>query len=204
MSVLRYGDRALLVELDSPRDVPDFANAVVLQAHPAILSVVPAARTVLIEFDPRRVGVAELEGLIGDCTRQRAVTEPGPTPAVQIAVRYQGVDLAAVAAECGLSIESVIGRHLEAEYTVQFCGFSPGFGYLSGLDRALRLPRLASPRPDVPAGSVAIADEYTAIYPRSSPGGWRLIGHSDAVLFDLDRSPPALLVPGTRVRFVRQ
>ncbi len=94
----------------------------------------------------------------------------------------------------------MIRRHSAAEYTVQFCGFAPGFGYLSGLDPALRLPRLASPRPAVPAGSVAIAGEFTGVYPRSSPGGWLLLGHTDAVLFDLDRRPPALLRPGTAVR----
>jgi KipI family sensor histidine kinase inhibitor len=106
-----------------------------------------------------------------------------------------------VARQSGLPVAEVIRRHSSAHYTVQFCGFSPGFGYLSGLDPALRLPRLASPRPAVPAGSVAIAGEFTGIYPRSSPGGWLLLGRTETVLFDLHCSPPALLRPGTAVRF---
>jgi KipI family sensor histidine kinase inhibitor len=121
---------------------------------------------------------------------------------VELPVRYDGADLIPLAAELGCSPEALLQRHAAGEYTVAFCGFAPGFAYLSGLDPALHVPRLASPRTAVPAGSVAIAGEYTGVYPRSSPGGWRLLGRTDAVLWDLDREPPALLTPGTRVRFV--
>jgi KipI family sensor histidine kinase inhibitor len=121
---------------------------------------------------------------------------------VQLPVRYDGADLDPVARETGLTTEELIALHSGAEYTVRFCGFSPGFGYLTGLDRRLWLPRLATPRPAVPAGSVAIADEYTGVYPRSSPGGWRLLGSTDVPLFELDRQPPAVLAPGVRVRFI--
>jgi KipI family sensor histidine kinase inhibitor len=134
---------------------------------------------------------------------QRAVLVELAGASDVLPVRYDGADLDSVARECGLTVPEVIRRHCEPEYTVQFCGFAPGFGYLSGLDPALRLPRLASPRPAVPAGSVAIAGEFTGVYPRSSPGGWLLLGHTDAVLFDLDRQPPALLRPGVSVRLTR-
>ncbi|MDQ2836821.1 MAG: allophanate hydrolase subunit 1 [Actinomycetota bacterium] len=203
-TVMAYGDRALLVEFDEASSVIRFRDSVRLQGHRGIRSVVPAARTVLVEFDPALVERAELTALLRTCARAPAAPAAVTGEPTELAVYYDGADLAAVAEESGMSVESVIGRHISAEYTVQFCGFSPGFGYLTGLDPALRLPRLASPRAAVPAGSVAIADEYTGVYPRSSPGGWRLLGRTDANLFGLDRTPPALLTPGSRVRLVRQ
>ncbi|HVU92653.1 MAG TPA: allophanate hydrolase subunit 1, partial [Jatrophihabitans sp.] len=120
---------------------------------------------------------------------------------VELAVEYDGPDLAATAAELGLSPAELVRRHAAGEYVVAFCGFAPGFAYLTGLDPALHVPRLAEPRTRVPAGAVGIAGEFTGVYPRPSPGGWRLLGRTDAVLWDLDRTPPALLPPGTRVRF---
>ncbi len=102
----------------------------------------------------------------------------------------------------GLGVDEVIRRHQRAEYVVAFVGFAPGFGYLVGGDPALRVPRRSTPRTRVPAGSVALAGEFTGVYPREGPGGWQLIGRTEAVLWDLDRQPPALLAPGTRVRFV--
>jgi KipI family sensor histidine kinase inhibitor len=101
-----------------------------------------------------------------------------------------------------LSPSQLIDLHTGAEYTVRFCGFSPGFAYLDGLDPRLHVGRRASPRTAVPAGSVAIAGEFTGVYPRSSPGGWQLLGRTDAQLWEVTRDPPALLTPGTRVRFV--
>ena len=95
-----------------------------------------------------------------------------------------------------------MSRHSDATYRAAFCGFAPGFAYLTGLDPALQLPRRATPRTRVPAGSVAIAAGYSAVYPTTSPGGWHLVGHTDAVLFDADRDPPALIAPGTTVHFV--
>jgi len=200
--LLPYGQSAVLVELASPADVLPARNALVAQGHPAVLAVVPAARTVLVQIDPDALAMAELRAWIDECLRTAdagvaAADRPEP---VELAVRYDGADLDSVARRCGLSVAEVVRRHSTAEYTVQFCGFAPGFGYLSGLDPLLRLPRLASPRPLVPAGSVAIAGEFTGVYPRSSPGGWLLLGSTDAVLFDLDRDPPALLRPGTPVR----
>jgi KipI family sensor histidine kinase inhibitor len=204
-TLLPYGQSAVLVELAASGDVLPLRDALVGQRHPAVLAVVPAARTVLVEFRPGVAEVDELHSLIQRCLSQPASPPDArqPEPAVELAVRYDGADLESVARQCGMGVEEVIRRHCAADYTVQFCGFAPGFGYLSGLDPALRLPRLARPRPVVPAGSVAIAGEFTGVYPTSSPGGWLLLGRTDAALFDLDRQPPALLRPGAAVRLTR-
>ncbi len=117
-------------------------------------------------------------------------------------VRYDGPDLARVAELTGLDEAEVVERHTAGDYRSGFCGFVPGFAYLTGLVESLYVPRRDDPRTKVPAGSVALADEFTAVYPRDSPGGWQLIGHTDITLWDSDRDPPALLAPGTPVRFV--
>jgi KipI family sensor histidine kinase inhibitor len=126
----------------------------------------------------------------------------GDVPAVEIPVVYDGEDLAEVAAACGTSTDEVVRRHLAGRYECAFCGFAPGFAYLTGLDPGLQLPRRATPRTRVPAGAVAIAAEYTAVYPSPSPGGWHLLGRTDAVLWDVSRPEPASIRPGTTVRFV--
>ena len=126
---------------------------------------------------------------------------PGRT--VEIPVVYDGADLEAVAQLAGLSAEEVVERHTAAEYAVAFIGFAPGFAYLIGGDERLAVPRLPKPRERVPAGSVAIAGPYSAIYPRDSPGGWRLLGRTSLTLFDPQRTSPALLASGDRVRFSR-
>lgn len=128
-------------------------------------------------------------------------TGPARSREVILRVRYDGPDLASVAESVGLSVGEVIERHSRATYESQFCGFAPGFSYLTGLDRILELPRLASPRTTVPAGSVAIAAHYCAVYPSSSPGGWHLLGTCDVPMFDATADVPATLPPGTRVRF---
>jgi KipI family sensor histidine kinase inhibitor len=120
---------------------------------------------------------------------------------VTIPVVYDGPDLADVASRTDLSVEEVVRRHAAGEYVVAFCGFAPGFGYLTGLDPALCLPRRTVPRTRIPAGSVAVADRFTSVYPSNSPGGWHLLGRTATVMWDLERQPPALLAPGTRVRF---
>jgi KipI family sensor histidine kinase inhibitor len=117
-------------------------------------------------------------------------------------VRYDGDDLADVAVAAGLSVADVIALHSGAEYRVAFCGFMPGFSYLVGLHPRLQLPRRATPRTRVPAGSVAIADAFTGVYPRQSPGGWHLLGYTDLTMWDDRRTPAATLPPGAVVRFV--
>jgi KipI family sensor histidine kinase inhibitor len=200
VNVLPYGDRAALIEPADPEAVLPLRDWLVEQGHSGIVSVVPAARTVLVELDPAALPVHRLAELLAEAEPRLAARPAGEL--VELPVRYDGADLAAVARAVGVTVEELVALHSGAEYTVRFCGFSPGFGYLTGLDRRLWLPRLATPRPAVPAGSVAIADQFTGVYPRSSPGGWRLLGSIDVPLFDLDRQPPAVLAPGVRVRFV--
>jgi KipI family sensor histidine kinase inhibitor len=169
-------------------------------AFPEVADVVPGARTVLVELLP---GAEPSDALV------RALEAEPPKPAAkegtlhEIAVTYDGEDLPAVAASIRLRPEDVIELHTSAEYTVAFIGFQPGFPYLLGLPEQLAVPRLSSPRVKVEWGSVAIGGEYTGIYPASTPGGWRLIGYTDAILFDPARTPPSLMAPGDKVRFVR-
>ncbi|MEV8018477.1 allophanate hydrolase subunit 1 [Streptomyces sp. NPDC086554] len=200
MRVLPVGGRALLVELADGAEAQAL-HAELLRRRAAglirVRELVPAARTVLLDGldDPGRVG-AELAGL-----------EIPPLPArdedvLEIPVRYDGPDLAEVAAHWGVPPGEVARIHSAAEFRVAFCGFAPGFGYLTGLPGPYEVPRRATPRTTVPAGSVALAGPYTGVYPRPSPGGWQLIGSTDAVLWDHARVPAALLAPGVRVRFV--
>jgi 5-oxoprolinase (ATP-hydrolysing) subunit B len=199
MRVLPYGDRAVLVEVDGPPVA--LRDALAAAAPTGIDELVPAARTLLVRFDPGRTDRTQVVAAVEAAAAAAAQAPRDPGPLVTLAVRYEGADLADVAALAGCSIAEVVRRHTDAEYTVAFCGFAPGFAYLAGLDPTLQLPRLATPRTRVPAGAVGIAGEYTAAYPRPSPGGWRLIGRTDARLWSLGRAEPALLVAGTRVRF---
>jgi KipI family sensor histidine kinase inhibitor len=200
MRVRPVGADALLLEVDDPaawfgelwrrRAAGEFA----------VIEIVPGARTVLLDGLADPAGVAEQ--VRGWTPPERSVGQPGAL--VEIPVAYDGQDLFAVAAQWGIGEREAVDRLGAIEFRVDFCGFAPGFAYLSGLPAELSVARLPTPRPRVPAGSVALADTYAGIYPTSSPGGWRLVGHTDVVLFDPDRSPPALLTPGTRVRFVER
>jgi KipI family sensor histidine kinase inhibitor len=156
---------------------------------------VPAAGTVL--FDGL-ADVAGLEPLLGPWM-PGVETQQGPL--VEITVEYDGADLGDVAERWGTDVDGAVARHTELEFVSAFCGFSPGFAYLAGLPDDLAVPRLDSPRSKVPAGAVALAGTWCAAYPTASPGGWRLIGRTDARLWDATRDQPALLAPGTRVRF---
>jgi KipI family sensor histidine kinase inhibitor len=161
------------------------------------VDIVPAARTVLIDGVPAPAALAaELEA---EASPEPLAAEQGPL--VRIPTVYDGLDLADVAERWNTSPDGVVARHSSIEFRVAFCGFAPGFAYLTGLPPELRVPRLPEPRVSVPAGSVALADEYTAVYPAASPGGWRLLGHTDSVMFDLAADPPTTLRPGARVRF---
>jgi len=194
--VLPVGWGAALVEVGGAAEARAvYAALLPLKEAGRIAELVPAARTVLVEADPLPDLAALLAGV-------RPGPEP-PGPSVEIPVTYDGPDLAEVARLTGLPVAEVVRRHAAAEYVVAFCGFAPGFGYLTGLPAELRVPRRDSPRTAVPAGSVAVAGEFTGVYPRRSPGGWQLLGRTDAVLWDAGRDPPALLAPGTRVRFTR-
>ncbi|MCX5383651.1 5-oxoprolinase subunit PxpB [Streptomyces sp. NBC_00083] len=199
--ILPVGEHALLIELDSG-EAAGALHAELLRRRaagtlPAVREIVPAARTVLLD------GVADPPSLATQLTTWDVPPlEPCARETVEIPVRYDGPDLADVAALWGVAEREVAEIHRAAEFRVAFCGFAPGFAYLTGLDERYAVPRRATPRTAVPVGSVALAGPYTGVYPRSSPGGWQLIGTTDAPLWDPHREPAALLAPGTRVRFV--
>ncbi|WP_413319978.1 urea amidolyase family protein [Agrococcus sp. 1P02AA] len=194
-------DTALLLEATDLDQSMRLLTALARAALPGVTELVPAARTVLVRFDPTAVSAAALAA-------QMLRIEPAATPAqhgdaVTIPVRYDGEDLAEVAALLGLDVDALVARHQAARWTVAFTGFAPGFGYLIGDDPLFDVPRRASPRTRIPAGAVALAGRFSGVYPRESPGGWQLIGRTDLAMWDLDRQPAALLRPGTSVRFER-
>lgn len=200
MRALPVGDSALLVEVSSGDEAQALHAELLRRRAEGLLTVreiVPAARTVLLDGldDPVRLA-SELTASEVPAVPRREQT------VVDIPVRYDGPDLADVAAHWGVGEREVARIHAATEFSVAFCGFAPGFGYLTGLPPLYDVPRRATPRTAVPAGSVALAGPYTGVYPRSSPGGWQLIGRTDTVLWDHARVPAALLSPGTRVRFV--
>ena len=199
--VLSAADAALLLETADLDEAVRMLPALVDAALPGVTELVPAARTILVRFDPTLVPgdrlaarLLEIEPVAARASSDRAVSIP---------VRYDGQDLAEVAQHLGVSTEEVVARHQRASWTVAFSGFAPGFGYLLGDDPLFDVPRRPSPRTRIPAGSVGLAGRFSGVYPKESPGGWQLIGRTDAVLWDLERDPPALLAPGTTVRFER-
>ncbi|MFJ9835492.1 allophanate hydrolase subunit 1 [Streptomyces sp. NPDC101169] len=199
MTALPVGDDALLVEVASGAQARAL-HAELLQRRAegslTVREIVPAARTVLLD------GLADPARLASELACSEAPAAPPHTPErVELPVRYDGPDLAEVAAHWRVSVREAVRIHADTEFTVAFCGFAPGFGYLTGLPARYDVPRRATPRTAVPAGAVALAGPYTGVYPRSSPGGWQLIGTTEAVLWDHARVPAALLSPGTRVRF---
>ncbi|MEU1517798.1 allophanate hydrolase subunit 1 [Streptomyces sp. NPDC005811] len=200
MRVLPVGDDALLVEVASGAAAESLHAELVRRRAAGLLTVreiVPAARTVLLD------GVPDPVRLASELTAAEIPPAPPRTAEViELPVRYDGPDLADVAAHWGVPAREVARIHAATEFRVAFCGFAPGFGYLTGLPPGHDVPRRATPRTAVPAGSVALAGPYTGVYPRASPGGWQLIGSTDVVLWDHARVPAALLAPGTRVRFV--
>ncbi|MER7006578.1 allophanate hydrolase subunit 1 [Dactylosporangium sp. NPDC000555] len=194
MQVRPVGTDALLIEVDTPLDWFAALDAERAAGHLPVVDIVPGARTVLLD------GVADPAGLASRLRDWTIDPDLAPhEPPVVIDVRFEGVDLPFVAEHAGTTVEAVIEELTSTDLTVAFCGFAPGFAYLSGLP--WNVPRLDTPRTHVPAGSVALAAGFAGIYPTPSPGGWRIVGHCDAELFDVDRRPPALLTPGRTVRF---
>lgn len=193
MLLRRCGTDALLVEVDSLNEVAAVRAA--LEHLDGVEELVPAARTVLVKgaLTQVREVLRTVDLTQAPTTHSREITIP---------VSYDGPDLDLVADTAGITAAEVVRLHTGATYEVAFCGFAPGFGYLTGLPAPLRQPRLDSPRTKVPQGSVGIAGEFTAAYPRSTPGGWRLIGRTEIMLFDAKAETPALLQPGDQVRFV--
>ena len=200
MRVLPSGSTALLVELAGLEEVLDLYAALCAERPDGLVDVVPAARTILLVTDPAATDLATVERAVRETTPRRVDRIGGEL--VEIPVTYGGEDLAEAASLLSCTPEELVRRHTGEEWTVAFCGFAPGFGYLAGAGGQWDVPRRDSPRTTVPAGSVALAGEFSGVYPRASPGGWQLIGRTELSIFDLDRDPPALLRPGTPVRFV--
>ena len=194
--LLDYGAHAVLLECADLAEARALLPAVEHQFD-QVREIVPGARTLLLR----------LQAPLTAAERQRLLEMPeADDPSndhemVSIQVDYSGPDLAEVAERTGLEPDAVVAAHTGQVWTVAFCGFAPGFGYLVGEDDRLRVPRRDRPRTSVPAGAVGLADAFSGIYPRPGPGGWQLIGRTDAALWDLDRDPPALLRPGVQVRF---
>lgn len=180
---------AALISLPN-QEALDLASALAKQPPEGLLDAVPGARTLLLLYDPEVLDPARL-----DLSRR---SDPPPPRTVRLPACYNGADLDEVARELGIRRQEVVRRHVDAEHVVSFLGFSPGFAYMTG---GFPLPRLRTPRVRVPAGSLAVADGYTGIYPAETPGGWRLLGRVAARMFDLSAVPPALLRPGDRVVF---
>jgi len=196
-----YGDRALLIECGTTAEVLALADALRGARLPGVTDVVPGARTVLLHLSGPS-GQASVRTALAalPVSRPSALPEAGQVDLV-IDVIYDGADLAEVADRVGMDPAEVVRAHTGTPWRVGFGGFAPGFAYLVGGDPRLVVPRRSEPRTRVPAGSVGLAGEFSGVYPRESPGGWQLIGHTEAVLWDIDRPQPALLAPGMWVRF---
>ena len=196
MQVLPAGSSALLAEPSDPAHVTllyaDLGRDLVCR------DLVPGARTVLLD------GPEDMEAARSYLAAWTPSGNAGERPSrmVELPTTYDGEDLDDVARRWGMTRAEAVATHTGTEFTVAFVGFSPGFAYCSGLPPELAVPRLDRPRPKVAAGSVGVAGEYAGVYPSASPGGWRLLGRTDAALWDVTRAEPALLTPGTRVRFV--
>lgn len=195
------GERAVLAEVGDLAGVLALHAALAAEPPEGIEDLVPAARTVLVAFDPARITVAAVHAWIRSAAGSPAAESP-PGPLVEVPLRYDGPDLDDTAEALGIRPPELIARHAAARWRVAFTGFAPGFAYLVSADWAFEVPRLAQPRTRVPAGSVGLAGEFTGAYPRETPGGWRLVGTTDAALFAPDAIDPVLLPPGARVRFV--
>ncbi|WP_028357123.1 urea amidolyase family protein [Brackiella oedipodis] len=200
MRFLFVNQRAFLIELASLQATLNLHQAIRQAGLKGIQEIVPAARTLLIYFQPWLTTAAALQEQI------QALAPYEADHAAQkqhiLEVEYNGEDLAAIAEYCGMSVAELIKTHTETVYTVAFTGFAPGFAYMAAAEHnRLVVPRRSSPRPRIPAGSVALADEFCGIYPQASPGGWQLLGHTDTPMWDLAREPAALLQAGDQVLF---
>lgn len=201
MRILGAGPAAVLAELDSLDEVLALFSRLKNSPPPGTVDLVPAARTLLIRFDSDETSAQAIAEHLRAVPGDTSFGSTADSDIITIVVTYNGPDLGDVAEHTGLSIPDVIAAHTGAPWTVAFGGFAPGFAYLTGGDERLHVPRRSEPRTKVPAGSVGLAGEFSGIYPRSSPGGWQLIGSTSTTLWDPERTPPALLRPGMRVQF---
>lgn len=205
-----FGEAALLVEAagdqaTANRAVLALADQLMVAALPGIMLVQPALTSLLVQYDPLQIHYPAVEMGVRALLAHDVLADATPPRVVEIAVRYGGADgpdLDDVARQLAVTPDQVIALHIAQPRRVLMLGFAPGFPYIGPLPPALTLPRRATPRTAVPPGSVAIAAGMTGVYPQRLPGGWHLIGRTDAVLFDPHRTPPSLLQAGDYVRFV--
>lgn len=200
MRLLPSGSTSLLVEVDGINEVLALYAALVDAKLDGVIDLVPAASTVLLVIDPTATSLSTVTAAVRTVTPRRGDQKEGEL--VEIPVTYDGEDLDEVASLWGCDTDEVVRQHRSQDWKVAFCGFTPGFGYMTSSSWTRDVPRRSSPRTKVPPGSVALAGDFCGVYPRESPGGWRLIGRTKLRAFDLAREPAALLRPGTRVRFV--
>jgi KipI family sensor histidine kinase inhibitor len=195
-----FGEAALLVDTGSPQRAQSLAASLRAAPMAGVVEAVPGLESVLVELEATGEDPAALVAAVEE---RLAALDPSLAAGRlhTIPVVYDGQDLAEVADLTGLTVAEIVERHTGTELRVLFCGFAPGFAYLGNLPPSLHVDRLASPRTRTPAGSVGIAGRMSGIYPADLPGGWRIIGHAEVTLFDPRRDPPALLLPGDRVRF---
>jgi len=198
MKTRLVGEGALLVETEGPAQAQALRRLLLKQAIPDLCELIPGQDSLLIVVDPLRTDPEALAATLPEVPEAALSSTPHQH---EFTVQYTGEDLQPLSRMLGIEPEELVRRHTAPVYTVAFLGFAPGFAYLTGLDESLKLPRRADPRTRVPAGSVAVADGYTGIYPQSTPGGWHILGRCDAALFDPQRASPALLAPGDSVRF---
>lgn len=199
------GGTALLATFDSLADVVAFRAGLAQAALPGLTEVVSGARTLLLRFDPTTTDAGRLRAeltQVSPVSPVSATLEAQDTEPLVIPVTYDGEDLDTVTELTGMRRDELVAWHTGQLWTSAFCGFAPGFSYLTASDRPLDLPRRSTARTAVPSGAVAVAGEFSAVYPRTSPGGWQLIGRTDVPMWSLDRTPPALAPAGTLVRFV--
>lgn len=200
MRFLPSGTTAFLVELEDLDEVLSLYTALADGPPTGVVDVVPAARTLLVVTDPALTSLSSAADAVRRTTAGADRLRSGEL--LEVPVAYDGEDLEEVADLLGCDRAELVRRHTADEWTVAFCGFSPGFGYLVSPTWQVQVPRRSSPRKQVPTGAVALAGEFSGVYPRSSPGGWQLIGRTELDVFDLSREPAALLRPGVRVRFI--
>jgi KipI family sensor histidine kinase inhibitor len=210
LRVAPLGDRAMLLTLSGQ---PEHSNGRIAaitrllleesrrEPRPVVLDVTPAMTSLAVFFDPAATTAGEIERRLRDAAARAPTIQDAPQSRHVVPVTYDGPDLADAASRLGIAIGELVRRHSERSYRVRFLGFAPGFAYLGPLDPALVLPRRSEPRPRVPAGSVAIASDQTAVYPLDTPGGWHLIGRTPLLPFDAGRNPPSLFAAGDEVCF---
>lgn len=202
MRVLPSGSTALLVELDDLDEVLALYATLADELPAGVLDIVPAARTLLLITDPAAAPLASVEEAVRSAKPRSDLRDRSEH--VDIPVTYDGEDLEEAAQLLECDVAELVRRHTSAEWTVAFCGFIPGFGYLTSPKWQVEVPRRSSPRTKVPPGAVGLAGGFSGIYPRQSPGGWQLIGRTGLTMFDPARDPAAILRPGVRVRFVEE